>query len=77
MNNPHSLGYNELLIGSINMMVLICKTANGLESDFLEIHFSLGCETRKMRIKALLECLNTAFTLVFPVPSFPTILKRK
>lgn len=33
------LGCNVLLISPINMMALICRTANGLESDFFEITY--------------------------------------
>lgn len=36
-NSLYSLGCNGLLISPINMLALICKTANGLESYFFKI----------------------------------------
>ena len=61
-NNLISPGCNGPLISPINVMALICKTGDGLESDFLETTSLLDVRQQWRADEELLEWLNTVFT---------------
>ena len=67
-NNLISPGCNGLPISPGNVMVLICKTGNGLESDFLETTSLLDVRQRWRADEELLEWLNTVFTHCISCP---------
>lgn len=69
----HSVGAKGILIGPVNVVALICKSANGIESVFLETNPFLVVKKKERNeaAEALLECLSTVFAHCFnpPLPS--------
>ena len=61
-NNLISPGCNGPLISPSNVMALICKTGDGLESDFLETTSLLDVRQQWRADEELLEWLNIVFT---------------